>query len=156
MLRSIAAQFNSICGSNITYVANAFSTSEDQWIWICFHRDRFSSQNILEAINTKRDASIGSRWKNVTDYELMRVPYRQVHRQERSEAWERLTVISNDATLLTCNFLIQANRSFIVTRVGGIKAQMYGGNLWEDESRKNHYPQPGTAQTQLQGVRVQF
>ena len=154
MLRSIAAHFNNNFGSNITHVANAFSTSEDQWIWICFHTEQLSSKTIKLAISTENNVSIGSNWTNVTRYALMRVPYRQIHRQQRFNAWEHLTVISLDGNLLTSNYVIEANCSFIVTKEGGIKAQMYGGNLWVDISGRNHYPESDIGQVQLHQVQV--
>ncbi len=140
MGNSVRAHFNNSFGSNITHVANAYSTSQNEWIWICFHTTKLPLQSIQLAINMQPGASIETEWQRVTGYALMRIPYQGVHKKRRSQAWEHFTIISHDGTFLSHNYGIEANRSFIITRQGEIKAQKYGGNLWEDESGRNHYP----------------
>jgi hypothetical protein len=71
----------------------------------------------------------------------VKVPYQDFNKKWRNQAWERLTVISHNGKILTQNYEIVANGSFTVTGQAGIRAQKYGGKLWEDEYRSNHYPQ---------------
>jgi uncharacterized membrane protein len=120
-------------------VANAYSTSENQWIWICFHTEVLSLEIIRLAINTERNDSIETNWKHVTRHKLVRVSYHDVYKQRRHTASEFLTIISHDRKWIIPNYVIEANRSFIVTRQREIVPQKYGGNLWEDESGINHY-----------------
>jgi hypothetical protein len=151
MLRSIAAHFNNNFGSNITHVANAYYPSKGKWIWIWFHTEELSSEIINLATSTERNVSMG---RNVTPYELMKVPFGKVHKQQRYYAWERLTVISHDGELQISNYLLAANHSVIVTKEGGIERQKYGGNLWVDDNGRNHYPQSDIEQLQLQQVQA--
>lgn len=139
--RSVAAAFNNTFGSNITHVANAFSTSENEWIWIWFHTKPLPTSVICATLDARSDASEENRWRTMTNYQLIRVPYQKVHRQQRSSAWEYLTVISHEKQLIASNYEIEANASFMVTRDGGIIPQQYGGDLWIDRNGTNHDPQ---------------
>jgi len=136
---SITNHFNNWLGSNVTYVANAHSTSEDEWIWICFHTNVLSLEIIRSAITMKPNNSIEDNWKHETSHKLLKVSYHKSHKQTRSTAWEYLTIISHDQRWLIPNYVIDANRSFIVTRQRKIMPQKYGGNIWEDENGINHY-----------------
>jgi uncharacterized membrane protein len=136
---SITNHFNNWFGSNITYVANAYSTSEDQWIWICFHTTVLSLEIIRLAISAEHNASIEANWKHVTCHKLVRVSYHGFRKQLRTAASEFLTTISHDRKWIIPNYVIEANRSFIVTRQREIMSQKYGGKLWEDERGINHY-----------------
>ena len=137
---SFINHFNNWFGSNITHVANGYSTSENQWIYICFHIKTLSLETIRPAIEKQHNLSIEDHWKNVTHYKLLKVLYRTVYRQKRSTAFEFLTIISQDRKWLIPNYKIEANRSFIVTRERKVIPQIYGGNLWTDENGHKHYP----------------
>uniref|UniRef100_A0A0E9Q965 Uncharacterized protein n=1 Tax=Anguilla anguilla TaxID=7936 RepID=A0A0E9Q965_ANGAN len=41
--------------------------------------------------------------------------------------------------MISQNFFIPSNRSFIVTANHNIKFQKYGANIWEDEQGHNHW-----------------
>lgn len=140
MLKNIRAHFNNNFGSNITHVANAYSTRENEWIWICFHKDCLALDKIKLAVNSSSEVSIEAELKALTSDEWVRVPYRDFHKKTRNTAWIHLTVISHDGKILLQNYEIEANRSFIITKTGSTRAQKYGGNLWEDEYQRNHYP----------------
>ena len=122
-------------------VANTFSTSKNEWIWIWSHTKPLPTSVICATLDANSDASEENGWRTVTNYQLIRVPYQQVHRQQRSSAWEYLTVISHEKQMIVSNYEIEANASFIVTREGGIIPQQYGGDLWIDRHGTNHDPQ---------------
>ena len=141
MGNDITASFNNTFGSNITYVANAYSRNENEWIWVCFHTEKLSVESINLAVNKEDGASIEANLAKSTNHAWVRVPYRDVHKKRRNTCWEYLTVIShNGKVLIAHNYEIEANRSFIVTKQGGLKTQKYGGDVWEDERGNNHYP----------------
>ena len=120
-------------------MANAYSTSENQWIWICFHTEALPLEIIRLAINTKHNTSIEINWRHATGHKLVRVSYRDFYKQPRTTALEFLTIISYDRKWIIPNYAIDANRSFIVTKQREILPKKYGGNIWEDESGINHY-----------------
>lgn len=133
--------FNNWFGSNTTHVANGYSNSKNQWIYICFHTEILSLETIRLAIDNQLNLSVEDAWENVTHRKLFKVSYRTVHSQKRSTPSEFLTIISQDRKWLIPNYKIEANRSFIVTKERKIMPQIYGGDLWTDENGLNHYPQ---------------
>lgn len=128
-------------GSNVTHVANGYSISKNEWIYICFHTKVLSLDILRSAIENQPNISIENHWKDVINYELFKVGYRTVHKQKRSTSFEFLTIISQNRKWLIPNYQIDANRSFIITKERKIMPQIYGGNLWTDENGLNHYPE---------------
>ena len=72
------------------------------------------------------------------------IPYGDFHKKQRQTAYEYMTIVvikKDESNVKICdNYRIDANRSFIITKGGGIKPQMYGGDLWTDEFDANHKP----------------
>ncbi|CAF1238145.1 unnamed protein product [Adineta ricciae] len=93
---SIVNNFNNWFGSNVTHVANGYSLSENQWIYVCFHVEVLSLEKIRLAIKQQFNISMEDHWKDVTNYKLHKVMYRSVHKQQRSTSFEFLTIISQD------------------------------------------------------------
>lgn len=130
MPNAIVDWINNWFGSNITYVANAYSPAD--YIWLRFQREELSIEEI--------SAGLQSLEINVKNKEmkmsLVRVPFNEAHIERRNTAREYMTVFARnrDGTKITIceNFEIPANRSYIVTEKGGIKEQAYGGDIWED------------------------
>lgn len=130
MPNAILDWVNNWLGSNITYVANAYSHAD--YIWLRFQREELSIEEI--------SAGLQSLEINVKNKEmkmsLVRVPFNEAHIERRNTAREYLTVFARnrDGSKITIceNFEIPANRSYIVTDKGGIKEQAYGGDIWED------------------------
>ena len=76
--------------------------------------------------------------------EQVLIPYGDFHKKQRNTAYEFMTIVvikKDESNVKICdNYRIDANRSFIITKDGGIKPQMYGGDLWTDEFDVDHKP----------------
>jgi hypothetical protein len=78
-------------------------------------------------------------WNKAMNESLWRVPHRDHHELMRKQASEYLTVVSHDGMILCLNYPVYSNRSFIVTKEAGIKAQKYGSkDFFEDYSGRRH------------------
>ena len=135
--------FNSYFGSNITYVANAYSTERDRFVRFTWSTTRLEADKIEAALNpTDLKVSLETRWQRVSNAQLLRIPYGRYHKQERRETYAYMTLISDDEVLLTSNYEIGANKSYILTKEGQVVRQKYGSsNLFEDECGYDHTPQ---------------
>jgi hypothetical protein len=132
--------FNNTFGSNITHIANGYSRAPGEWIWVSFHENPLSLNNLSATISGREVPTITAEWARVSSSSLIRVAYADFHKQRRTSSSERITVISHDGRLLVQNYHIIANRSFIIDRNGSPKCQKYGGGIWVDEQDNNHRP----------------
>jgi hypothetical protein len=148
MGNSFTGRFNSALGSNITYIANAYSHSG--FIWLIFHSKELTTDQISMQIQLSQIAgvvvpnpSVNKTLNNVEINERVRVPFNDVHKKRRDTHYEFLTIFTKnrdqtDVTIICDNYKIFANRSFIVTNKGAIKESVYGGSVWEDTDAKYH------------------
>ena len=134
------SNFNNTFGSNITHIANGYSRAPGEWIWVSFHENLLSLDNLRASISGQDAPTITAEWARVSTSSLIRVSYADFHKQRRTTSSERITVISHDGSLLVQNYHIIANRSFIIDRNGSPKCQEYGGDIWVDEQGINHRP----------------
>lgn len=139
MGNSVQSHFNNMFGSNITYVANAYSNAE--YIWLVFNSTE-TDYEVEFALSAKPSAIIKT--KNGKEIqEEIRVSKFDYHKKRRNDATEYLTAFTynEDKTVfyICKNFKILANRSFIITSKGTIKESVYGGSIWEQENGVNHY-----------------
>lgn len=128
----IAAVFNNWFGSNTTNVANARSS----FVWACFHVTRLQPKDIKAATDAsiEKGMPLEMTWECVTQNGLVKIPSMDFHRIRRITSEEYLTIIDHNREPLVINYLIAANRSFIITKDGALKGQKYGSNnFFEDE-----------------------
>ncbi len=88
MGNSFTGRFNSALGSNITYIANAYSHSD--FIWLIFHSKELSTDQISMQIQLSEIAgvvpnpSVNITLNNVEINERVRVPFNDVHKNEET------------------------------------------------------------------------
>jgi hypothetical protein len=129
------SQFNKLVsqGTNLTHIANAYSKNSDDWIWICCQKDELEPAKVERVLKPPPDVSVESNWNTNMNAPLWKIPYRDHHQLSRTEPIEYLTVVSHDGKLLYLNYKILSNRSFIVTKDGGLKPQKYASwNFFQD------------------------
>ena len=112
-----------------------------KYIEFLIHTDELTIEDIKLGLEMqdKLSPNASLNIKNKTIDSSAKIPYKDYHKQKRNNAWDSITIVSHDSKILVKNYKIQSNRSFIMTKGGGIKPQKYGGNIWEDESGVNHY-----------------
>ena len=134
---------NSWFGSNVTYVANAYPSAK--YVWLLFHNKTLTLTNVsLSGSAREFDIKIDTKVENEKVTEKVRIPYKDFHKKQRKTSDEYITILAKDKDgedVKICeNYCIGANRSFIITKEGGLKPQKYGGDIWTDESGVNHKP----------------
>ncbi|CAG0879060.1 unnamed protein product [Darwinula stevensoni] len=147
MGNSFRAHFNDYLGSNVTHVANAYSRSKDERLWLCYQTEELELKALqleLKALQISAAASgepiLKADWQKSTKSSWQSIAYRDFVKIRRNNAFCYLTVVTHDNKLLFQNHEVDANRSIIIDSNGTIKPQKYGGPIWEDEGGKNHYP----------------
>jgi len=132
---------NNNLGSNITHIANAYQTREG-FVRVCLHEKETKIETLDMEVSP--NVSMNTKLKRETNQSCFNVPYNSVHKAERKDSWSYMTVKADGKGESLCSkMLIAANKSFIVTRQGGIEQQKYGSNnLWQDENGFNHCPSP--------------
>jgi len=134
--------FNSWFGSNVTFIANAYSREPHRYVWVCFHATVLRANMIELALQPSIGrVSVEARWKSLCNDQLIMIPFQEHHRQHRRrrETYINMTVISDEGELLFSNFEIRANASYVITRDRRIIRQKYGSsNLFQDEYGTDH------------------
>lgn len=97
-------------------------------------------ERVLTALKaSKEQGTLKMDWISVTENALVKISSRDFHRYRRFEYLERMTIIADSGDIMTVNYPILANRSFIITKDGQLKGQRYGcKNLFEDDDRVIH------------------
>lgn len=129
--------FNNLFGSNDTFVANAYSGSE--YIWLLF----LKNSNSIEKVSINPDGELKIVLTNREVISKLRLPYKNLHKEERNQAYEYLSVFADggDGEVVTIceNYEIPANYSYIVTDEGQLIRKGPGNNLWVDRGRYDHF-----------------
>ena len=116
--------FNNIFGSNVTHIANAYKTPEN-FVHIFFHSSKLPSHG--------KGLSSG-------ETEMITISYMKYYKKERFNALDYCTIKLPSGKVLCSNFELRANKSFIITKNGGIILQRYGSpNFFEDEHGNDHF-----------------
>lgn len=133
--------FNSTFGSNETYVSNAYSNTP--YVYVYFTKEKLTLSELkLLVSNKSANAETSISIQKITS--MVKIPQGDYHKYRRTSGIEYMTVmpVKNDGSFesyICENYQISPNRSFIITKNGGIKPQKYGSNnLWEDESGFDH------------------
>ncbi|UJR19299.1 hypothetical protein I4U23_022428 [Adineta vaga] len=111
---------NNTVGSNITYVANAYSTSEGQFVWLLIYTDDIELSKLNLTFSTTGTGSLSLTVEPASECTVLRIPYKKFHKYERTRCRERISIISHTQEILVVNYEIPANHSFIITRQGQI------------------------------------
>lgn len=138
---------------NYTRVANAYSKAEDQWVWLCIHAKSMTTESITRSLQINAGIQSGrpiaemnlnqeENLRNVNEDDWSKIPYRDYLKKQRTHVYDRMTVVDHEGKLVCKNYVIEANRSYIITKEGGIKLQQYNrkheNSPWEDDSGKMH------------------
>lgn len=144
MANGVTSWFNNWFGSNITYIANAYSKADH--VWALFSYKELSVDEIKASISglslSQLNANVNFKSQGVN--EGLRIPFNDVHKKRRDTYCEYVTILAKEpngsVTTICENLKVLANRSIIVTNKGSVQEQMYGGNLWVDFKGTNHKP----------------
>ena len=141
-------------GHYVTYVANGYGTSDNNYIEVTFHTERYNipelklgPHQIDASVNGVKQlaGSVSTSVENRKDEHTARVQRGSVHEVIREGklggGWQFMTIKTDDGVTRVHNYPITKDRSYIVTQRGDVVPQRHGSSVWVDDiTGKNHNP----------------